>query len=87
MEGKNWIETSLNIRRILIVFEMPLLYDHDDILHMLLSKLINMNKEVSDIIKLWISTYDAERFKHLVISLREKADILVINNLNFNNNR
>lgn len=72
LEGKTQLETKLNVRWLLIVLELPGVYDtrHMLLLCRILDKLIGIQKETADILLQWINEYSKERFKRLVFNLK-----------------
>lgn len=72
LEGKTQLETKLNIRWLLIVLELPGIYDTKNMLLLcrILDKLIGIQKETADIFLKWVNEYSKERFTRLVISLK-----------------
>lgn len=85
LEGKTQSETKLNVRWLLIVLELPGIYDTKNMLLLcrILDKLIGIQKETVDIFLKWVNEYSKARFTRLVIRLRNILANLVkfINNL------
>ena len=81
LEGKTELETKLNIRWLLIVLEIPNIYDNKHMLLLcrVLDKLIGIKKETAEILLQWINEYSKERFKRLVFNLRDILANLVRN--------
>ena len=80
LEGKAELETRLNVRWLLIILELPGIYDNKNMLLLcrVLDKLIGIKKETAEIFLNWVNEYSKERFTRLVISLRNILDNLVI---------
>jgi hypothetical protein len=80
LEGKTGLETKLNVRWLLIVLELPGIYDTKNMLLLcrVLDKLIGIKKETADVFLNWVNEYSKERFSRLVIGLRNILANLVM---------
>lgn len=72
LEGRNQLETRLNVRWLLIVLELPGVYSMKNMLLLcrVLDKLIGVKKETEDVFLKWVDEYSKERFRRLVLNLR-----------------
>lgn len=79
MDSENWIETALNIRWVLIVLELPGIYEPKSftLISQVLDKLMNIKKDTESLLINWINQYSKEQFTRLTFNLRKVLNDLV----------
>ncbi len=81
LEGRDDLESALNIRRFLVVLELPGCYscaEFSPTFHRLLYKALGLNSRVAETLVRWLTDYDKDRLLRLVRSMHDELARLVI---------
>ncbi len=80
LDGNNDIESALNVRRFLIILELPGCYNCKEFsatFHHLLYKALSPSPKTVETLIRWITDYDKDRLQRLVRSIHDELVKLV----------